>query len=213
MRFTYPAAASVIAASVLALAPSAGSQDPSAPPQATPEPAAEAAPPPTYWQRQGCERKITRGQYRKAQRRVFRYSVVDGHFNARQPREAARKRLARKRQCSGSREEHRHRRKMFAKHKRQFRWVLRIDLLTVAGDYVVSDAVIGCEGGRGGWNVYNTSGSGAAGPYQLMAMHGRPMPAEGNPAAQARHHEIAYRISNGGSNYGPWEASRHCWGG
>jgi hypothetical protein len=192
MRFTYPAAASVIAASVLALAPSAGSQDPSAPPQATPEPAAEAAPPPTYWQRQGCERKITRGQYRKAQRRVFRYSVVDGHFNARQPREAARKRLARKRQCSGSREEHRHRRKMFAKHKRQFRWVLRIDLLTVAGDYVVSDA---------------------AGPYQLMAMHGRPMPAEGNPAAQARHHEIAYRISNGGSNYGPWEASRHCWGG
>lgn len=50
--------------------------------------------------------------------------------------------------------------------------------------------IVACESG-GRWDAYNPSG--AAGPYQIMAMHGRPFPAN-TTATRLRHHQIARNL-------------------
>lgn len=218
------AAVSVLAAVAIAV-PSAGGQfsplptptpTPTATPTATPTPTPEPTPTPapkplTYWQKNGCERKTTVRGYRWRLRTKVRYSINDGHFNVRPIRDRAHRKLHAARSCAASKQARRKMLRLHKRHRKTYRWVAYIDRITVHGDYAVPTAVVNCEGGVGDWNEMNNEGSGAAGPYQLLGW-GAPMPAEGHPARQARHHQIAYSISDGGSNLGPWESSRPCWG-
>ena len=60
--------------------------------------------------------------------------------------------------------------------------------------------VVACESG-GRWGAYNPSG--AAGPYQIMAMHGRPFPVR-TSADRLRHHQIAANLWRGGAGASHW---------
>lgn len=60
--------------------------------------------------------------------------------------------------------------------------------------------IVRCES-RGRWGAYNSSG--AAGPYQIMAMHGRPFPVR-TQAHRNAHHRIAARLWRGGRGAGQW---------
>lgn len=60
--------------------------------------------------------------------------------------------------------------------------------------------VVACES-HGSWGAYNSSG--AAGPYQIMAMHGRPFPVR-SAADRLRHHQIAAMLWRGGAGAGAW---------
>lgn len=60
--------------------------------------------------------------------------------------------------------------------------------------------IVMCES-RGRWDAYNPSG--AAGRYQIMAMHGRPFPVR-TQADKLAHHRIASRLWNGGRGAGQW---------
>ena len=60
--------------------------------------------------------------------------------------------------------------------------------------------IVACES-HGSWSAYNPSG--AAGPYQIMAMHGRPFPVR-SAADRLRHHQIAANLWAGGSGAHHW---------
>jgi hypothetical protein len=60
--------------------------------------------------------------------------------------------------------------------------------------------IVQCES-HGDWDAYNPSG--AAGRYQLMALHGRPWPAD-TAAKRLAHHRIAARLWNGGRGASNW---------
>lgn len=68
------------------------------------------------------------------------------------------------------------------------------------GRFAIPCYVIRCES-HGRWTVYNRSG--AAGPYQIMPMHGRPWPAN-TAAKRLAHHRIAARLWNGGRGARNW---------
>lgn len=68
------------------------------------------------------------------------------------------------------------------------------------GRFAIPCYIIACES-HGLWTAYNRSG--AAGPYQLMAMHGRPWPAL-TRGARLAHHRIAARLWAGGRGARNW---------
>lgn len=68
------------------------------------------------------------------------------------------------------------------------------------GRFAVPCYIIRCES-RGSWTAYNRSG--AAGPYQIMPMHGRPWPAH-TQRARLAHHRIAARLWRGGAGASNW---------
>ena len=68
------------------------------------------------------------------------------------------------------------------------------------GRWSVPCYVIGCES-HGHWGAYNPSG--AAGPYQLMGMHGRPFPVRSWRDRMA-HHRIASNLWDGGNGASAW---------
>ena len=57
-----------------------------------------------------------------------------------------------------------------------------------------------CES-KGSWSAYNSSG--AAGPYQIMSMHGRPWPVR-TMRDKMKHHRIAARLWAGGRGARNW---------
>jgi hypothetical protein len=69
-----------------------------------------------------------------------------------------------------------------------------------AGRFAVPCGIVSCESGFS-WSAYNSSG--AAGPYQEMAMHGRPWPVR-SLADQLEHHRIAARLWAGGAGASHW---------
>lgn len=92
-----------------------------------------------------------------------------------------------------------------AEWRREFRARLRAQRLTpYAGPggtrWAIPWYIVACESG-GSWGAYNPSG--AAGPYQIMPMWGRPWPAN-TASARLAHHRIAARIWAGGSGASNW---------
>ena len=69
-----------------------------------------------------------------------------------------------------------------------------------SGRFAIPCYVIRCES-RGRWTAYNASG--AAGPYQIMPMHGRPFPVR-TRAHELAHHRIAARLWAGGRGARNW---------
>lgn len=66
--------------------------------------------------------------------------------------------------------------------------------------WAIPVGIVACESG-GSWSAYNRSG--AAGPYQIMAMHGRPWPVT-SEADKLAHHRIASRLYAGGAGRSNW---------
>lgn len=71
------------------------------------------------------------------------------------------------------------------------------------GRFAIPCYIIQCES-HGKWTAFNPSG--AAGPYQIMAMHGRPWPAN-TPAKRLAHHRIAAKLWAGGRGASHWVCS------
>ncbi len=69
-----------------------------------------------------------------------------------------------------------------------------------SGRWAIPCYIVACES-RGLWWALNRSG--AAGPYQLMAMHGRPFPVR-TLAQRLAHHRIASRLWRGGAGAHHW---------
>jgi hypothetical protein len=68
------------------------------------------------------------------------------------------------------------------------------------GRWAVPCYIVACES-RGLWGAWNRSG--AAGPYQIMPMHGRPFPAN-SLRKRLVHHRIASRLWAGGRGASHW---------
>jgi hypothetical protein len=68
------------------------------------------------------------------------------------------------------------------------------------GSWSIPCEIIACESGYS-WSAYNPSG--AAGPYQLMAEHGRPWPVD-SEADKLAHHQIASDLYAGGAGRSNW---------
>jgi hypothetical protein len=75
-----------------------------------------------------------------------------------------------------------------------------LDSLTPYGQWAIPEYIVACESG-GDWGAYNPSG--AAGPYQLMPVHGRPWPIT-SEADRIAHHRIAGNLWNGGAGASHW---------
>lgn len=69
-----------------------------------------------------------------------------------------------------------------------------------AGRFAIPCGIVACESGFS-WSAYNPSG--AAGVYQIMAMHGRPFPVR-SAADRLRHHQIAANLWRGGAGASHW---------
>lgn len=69
-----------------------------------------------------------------------------------------------------------------------------------AGRWAIPCYIVECESGYS-WSAYNPSG--AAGPYQIMPMWGRPWPIYSD-YDKAEHHRIAASIWNGGAGASNW---------
>jgi len=128
-------------------------------------------------------------------------------------RPAERRRLHRMKRCAATpwhtrrmgqlerraRAEHRARRRQRLERRRE-----RRELLPYRGPdgrrWAIPWYIVRCESG-GSWSAYNPSG--AAGPYQIMPMHGRPWPVR-TRADRWEHHRIAARLWAGGRGAHNW---------
>ena len=128
---------------------------------------------------------------------VYAYSHVGGDFRA---ATVIRKQTRALRDLRRNARRKMQARKRFRLIRDRWRWHRRIDRVTVYGKWAIPSYVVACESG-GAWGAYNPSG--AAGPYQIMPMWGRPFPAT-TPRTMAAHHLIAARIWAGGSGASNW---------
>lgn len=122
----------------------------------------------SYWEANGCERVITRHEYRVAVRRVYRFTSAGGDYRARTVKPRGRRRLSRMRQCSPSRAAHVARLRGVRDRKREWRFHRRIDRATPFGEWSIPPSIVMCESG-GSYTAWNKSGSGASGAYQIMS--------------------------------------------
>ncbi|MGH2761392.1 MAG: hypothetical protein ACRDLD_02235 [Thermoleophilaceae bacterium] len=98
------------------------------------------------------------------------------------------------------------RERRFERHRRQQRsdCIAGVTVYSgLGGCWAIPAYIVACESG-GSWGAYN--GSGAAGPYQLMPMWGRPFPIA-DVVDKRAHHRIAARLYDGGAGASNWVCS------
>ena len=150
---------------------------------------------------------VTWKRYGRAVKRTWRYSHRNGDFRAgAKPKARGQRRLGRmRRHCDPRAEREAKMLRHVQRRRAEWRFHARIDRLTPYGPWAIPVPIVRCEGGVNGWNVRNREDGIANGPYQLR-LHGQPFPVT-TYRHMARHHEIAYNLSRGGTYFGPWTAS------
>lgn len=151
-----------------ALLPAAAGQDTTAEP-APPAPTAEPPQPvpQPYWERHGCARPVSGGEYTRRLRRVYRFGDRGGDYWASNvtPRQLAR--LAHMRRCALSPRSRAWRRRQARSRAADWRFHREIDRITPWGEWAIPTYIVMCESG-GVYTKWNYGGSGASGAYQIM---------------------------------------------
>ena len=99
-------------------------------------------PKPTYWEANGCKNVVTKDQYRKALRRVYRFSHTKGDYRASRVTRRQRLKLAKLRACSFDRKVHRKRLKRTLERKKNHAFHAYIDRITPFGPYAIPSYIV-----------------------------------------------------------------------
>jgi hypothetical protein len=163
----------VVAITALALvgAAIAESQDATPTPTASPE-SKPASKPPTYWERHGCKKRITKEQYRRKLRSTYRFWVGGhgGDYRAVEVTKRQRKKLHRMRECSLNGKVRARRQDRTADRRERWAFHRHIDQITPFGEWAIPPYIVMCEssGVYTKWNSGSTSRSRASGAYQYL---------------------------------------------
>lgn len=136
-------------------------------PTPTPTATATPAPPPTYWERNGCSQGVKQAKYRRALRRVYRFTDAGGNYRAARVTKKARERLERRRKCAYSKKARSNMRRATKERAKSWRFHRKIDRLTPFGEWAIPAYIVMCESG-GNYRAWNQSGSDASGAYQFL---------------------------------------------